>query len=266
MKMDTEPNMVTLPLEPDDDDSVVEFDDINTSPEIQALREKLEYVTEEAKASEKKRHSSSMRMSALPIDIQETARKMNLDRANDGELSVGDIAHFIDDMEKKTRSNKTMKRTIIGMVVLMIMLISCVFAASLTAARISKQFKVSPTTGLAMTGDSETPTLLKTRIAKEERDVLSIAALSHKELQDLRELVLDGGDLKFIIKGYSRDPFGNTKIILLVEGGTIIYDSHGIAEATGDAKRALEAAYGAHAFDNNGRMLYERPMTGYFDM
>jgi len=253
--MNSDAIMVTLPLRPDDDDSIVEFDDgiRELTKEINSLTDD-DLVTSERRVSfggPKKSNRASVRMSAFPDDIKNTAMKMDLDRNNDGELSIGDFVAAFDDLEQKRRSNKTLTRTIFGMVIAMILLIVCIFAASLTAARLSKNFVVNPITGLAMVSGSESPAVMKTTQALYSIDNVTIGELSTSELGNLEQLVLNSGDLKFIVKGYSRDPFGD-KTIILVEGGSIVYDPSGIIEAFGNAKIALQATFGMDAFEDEG--------------
>lgn len=198
--------------------------------------------------------TSSIRMSALPENIRETALNIGLDRNQDGDISVGEIAFALRDLENKRKSNSWMKKTVLGFIVLIVAMVVCIFAASLTAARLSKDFDVSPATGLALAKNAEEPTVMKTHSATVRREGLSIAELSNKELGLLEEVVLEDGDLRFVVKGYSRDPFdAEKKVILLIEGGTVTYDEEGILEATGNAKLALEAVYGLDAFDEEGR-------------
>jgi hypothetical protein len=198
--------------------------------------------------------TSSIRMSALPEDIRETAMNIGLDRNQDGDLSVGEIAFALRDLENKRKSNSWMKKTVLGFIVLLVAMVVCIFAASLTAARLSKDFDVSPATGLALAKNAKEPTVMKTHSARVRKEGLSIAELSNKELGLLEEVVLEDGDLRFVVKGYSRDPFdAEKKVILLIEGGTVTYDEEGILEATGNAKLALEAVYGLDAFDDEGR-------------
>ena len=202
-------------------------------------------------------------MSALPQDIRRSADMMNLDRNDDGELSIGDLAYAINELENKSRSNKTMMRTLFAILVAMILLVVCVFCATITAERLSKEFTVDPSTGMASSSanNHEKPSVLKTASAEFFKDDISIGELSNDQLDALKTIVLKQGSVKFVIKGYSKDPFGDS-VILLVEGGKIFYDSTGIVKATGNAKLLLEAAYGLDAFDTDGsdRMLFDIDM------
>jgi hypothetical protein len=205
-------------------------------------------------ALKKNKRPPSIRISMLPDSIRETA--MELDKNQDGDLSLGELAFAIDDLDKKQRSNKNLKRTIAGFIVLMVAMVVCIFAASITAARLSKDFNVDPNTGMSLVKDASEPTVVKTHSALFLKEGIQIAELSNKELGNLKQIVLEDGDLRFVVKGYSRDPFdAEKKVIVLIEGGTITYDTDGILEATGNAKLALEALYGLDIFDDEGRRL-----------
>lgn len=205
-------------------------------------------------ASSVLKKSMSIRLSSLPESIRETA--MSLDRNQDGDLSVGDIAFALRELEKKRRSNKHLKKTVLGFLVLLVTMVVCIFAASLTAARLSKDFDVSPTTGLVLARGASAPTVLKTHTALFSSKNVFPGELSNRDLGNLRVLALEDGDLRLVVKGYSRDPFDlEKKVVFLIEGGTITYDAHGIIAATGNARLALEAICGLDAFDDEGRRL-----------
>jgi hypothetical protein len=196
----------------------------------------------------------SIPISALPKTTRDSVITMDLDRDGNGELDVTELCVAFDDIEKKRLANKSMKRIIIAMVVSILLLTSCVFVASLTAGRISKQFDVNQNTGVVFSHDGKQHTILKTSEADLKQNDVSIVELSNDELGALKQIVLADGDIRFVVKGYSRDPFG-TEVMILIEGGSIVYDKDGIIEANGFAKTAFEAAYGVDVFDDADRNL-----------
>lgn len=205
-------------------------------------------------ASNALKKSTTICLSSLPESIRKTA--MSLDRNQDGDLSVEEIAFALRELEKKRQSNKHLKKTVLGFVALLVAMVVCIFAASLTAARLSKDFDVSPTTGLVLAKGASAPTVLKTHTALFSSKNVSVGGLSNRDLGNLRVLALEAGDLRLVVKGYSRDPFDlEKKVVILIEGGTITYDAHGIVAATGNARLALEAIYGLDIFDEDGRRL-----------
>merc|ERR1712029_684864 len=82
------------------------------------------------------------------------------------------------------------------------------------------------------------------------KDNKNIGTMTNTELDNLKEIIMLDGSLKFQIKGYSRryekskNDNIDGEVMLLVEGGTITYDTAGlISDATGDAKVLLDYAF-----------------------
>ena len=204
---------------------------------------------------------SSVRVSSLPMEVQNRARE--LDHNEDGMLSVGDLGIAIHELAKRERSIKSLKRMVLGFIILVVVMTGCIFAASITAARLSKDFVVDSNNGLALVKDTKNQTVMKTRSADNQRDNVSIAELSNEDLGNLKHIILKNGDLRLKVKGYSRDPFHkDNKVVILIEGGTITYDTEGIFQASGNAQRALEVVYGLNSFDEQG---YSRLLEAGYD-
>merc|ERR1712060_237591 len=67
---------------------------------------------------------------------------------------------------------------------------------------------------------------------------------SKAELAKLEHVTLMDGNAHFKVKGFAKSP-EEKRVVLLVEGGTLIYDEEGtLAEATGDALALVNAALG----------------------
>merc|ERR1711933_267254 len=96
--------------------------------------------------------------------------------------------------------------------------------------------------------DSE---IMKTSDAVYYEEGASVGLMSNEQLRTLKEIYLEEGSLRFQVKGHARD--SNDNVILLVEGGSITYDSDGIIDVRGDAKYMFEAMYGP--LDDNKRKL-----------
>jgi len=202
---------------------------------------------------------SSIRVSALPKQIQASARKLDTDR--DGALSALEVGAVITTLNKKKKNNKSLKATIFGFVFLSVLLIGCIFASSITAANLSKDITVSSGNGVAYVKGSESNQIMKTAEALEQSQGAQIGLFSNDELQRLKQVIFQDGDLKFDVKGYSRGDSmsanNSEKIMLLVEGGTITYDELGLVDSTGNARVLLEFTFGPDLFDDNvsGRHL-----------
>jgi len=191
-------------------------------------------------------NSSNIRISSLPQQIREFASKLDID--GDGDLNHSDVAMALYHLETKKKENKNLRNIIVVFSVLSVLLVACIFGASMTAARLSQEVHVNAANGFAyVKGSGE--------VMKTERAMVweqgGIAELPTKTLNRLAEIVLAEGDVRFKIKGSarSRDPL-NDSVILLVEGGTLTWDRvEGLVDATGHAKTLLENTFGKDAFE-----------------
>jgi len=184
-------------------------------------------------------------ISKLPVKIREAAK--GFDDDGDGLLDPDEIAHVIGDLTEKTKTNKVLQKIVAAFVVATFLLIGCIFGASITAARLAQEVSVDHKTGFAYVKGSSTD-VMKTAQALVQKTA-SIGELSGKELVNLQEIVFKGEDLRFVVKGHSRNAENDTTI-LLVEGGTITFDANGIVNATGYANILLLNAFpGAEDFE-----------------
>merc|ERR1711935_416386 len=83
----------------------------------------------------------------------------------------------------------------------------------------------------------------KTSEAVDFEKGINVGRMSDEQLRNLKEILLEEGSLRFVIKGHARDAL-NDYVILLVEGGTLSFDDEGIVDARGEAKYILETVYG----------------------
>ena len=187
-------------------------------------------------------HRSTLRVTSLPEEIRETARK--LDYNDTGELGSVEIRQAFGDLHNTKKKNKNLKYMIIFFVLITILLTGAVFGASITAARLAKDTEVDRNNGFAYL--KGTHDVMKTAEATYDGSG-NVGQLSNDELTSLEYLIFSEGDIAFKIKGHARDIAGET-VQVLVEGGTIIYDFDGIIDATGDAKLLLERRYGNELF------------------
>lgn len=191
-------------------------------------------------------YNSSIRISSLPRQVRESARKLDIN--GDGALNHSDVAMALYHLETKKKENKNLRNIIVAFSVLSVLLVACIFGASLAAARLSQEVHVNAANGFAyVKGTGE---IMKTETAMVWEHG-GIAELPTKTLNHLAEIILADGDVRFKIKGSarSRDPL-NDSVILLVEGGTLTWDrTEGLVDATGHAKTLLEATFGKDAFE-----------------
>lgn len=213
------------------------------------------YDVEAATPSKCGKSRSSIRVSSLPKDLQQSASMMVVD--NSGELGPREIGDAITSLQKKATQNRNLKKTIVAFVVVVAFMIGAVFAVTITAARLSQVMTVNPENGFAYTKGSTNKAVLKTSPAIEFTQGTLVGEMSNKELRSLREIILMEGNLRFVVKGHSRDIINDT-VLLIVEGGTITYDRDHLVSSTGNAKMIFEAIFGADAHvegsDDNRRL------------
>lgn len=125
--------------------------------------------------------------------------------------------------------------------VLCSVLIACIFAASITAARQAQDINVSQEDGFAYIKGSNFD-VMKTSEAMIFEEGVAIGKMDNEQLRNIKEMILKNGDLRFVVKGHARDEL-NDSVLLLVEGGTIAYDTNGIVGSTGNTKILLEATF-----------------------
>jgi len=188
-----------------------------------------------------KRQSGSILISSLPINMRKSVEELKLDVNGDGALDTEEIIMAVDNLATKVKDNASLKKIVWILCGFAILLVSCVFGATITAARLSKDTEVDATSGIMYAKGSAHSTL-KTEDVVIYSNSRNIADMTNDELRLLKEILLTTGDVKFQIKGYARGKDGE-EVKLLVEGGTITYDVEGIASATGDAKELLDFAY-----------------------
>jgi len=182
---------------------------------------------------------SGIRVSALPKHIRASAYE--LDKNHDGALGADEIADALSELDKKERTNRTLKVTVFGIIVLCVLLIATIFGASMAAIALTRDITIDHDNGFAYVKGSQD--VMKTSEAIIFEDGISIPDMSNDELVDLKMLILDDGNIRFDVKGFARNENDDT-IILLTEGGSLTYNFEGIIHSTGQARALLEAIFG----------------------
>jgi len=193
-------------------------------------------------SSSMRRNTGSIRISSLPINMRKSVEELKLDVNGDGALDTEEIIMAVDNLAAKVKDNASLKKIIWILCGFGILLIGCVFGATIAAARLSKDTEVDATTGIMYAKGSEHHQTMKTEDVVIYSNSRKIAEMTNDELRLIKEIILTTGDVKFQIKGYARSKDAE-EVKLLVQGGTITYDLEGIASATGDAEELLDFAY-----------------------
>jgi hypothetical protein len=188
---------------------------------------------------------TSIIISDLPLRLRNSVAELNLDVNGDGALDTEEIVMAVENLAATSRDNVGLKKIIYGLCVFALLLIGCVFGATIAAARLTNDTEVDSATGImyAKGGSHET---MKTEDVIIYSDSVDVVDMSNDELNQLKVILLEDGDVKFTVKGFARplSSTDSTEVKLLVEGGTITYDNAGIVSSTGDAKELLDYAYG----------------------
>jgi len=174
-----------------------------------------------------------------------------------------DVTYGNETTEPKMAFNKTLTIVVGSLCAVVVLLIGGISGASIAVAHLTvnnQLTEVDALTGIMYSKESNDDHSHKTTMKTEDvliySDTTNIIDMTNDQLMVLKEIILVDGDIKFQIKGYARSK-DNTQIGLLVQGGTIIYETEGLATATGDAKVLLDLAYGVQEdlFNENRRQL-----------
>jgi len=184
----------------------------------------------------------SIRIADLSHDLRRSVKDLQLDLDDDGELDTDEILAAVNHLTSQTKKNSSLNKIVCALWAFMIFLVACVFASSITAARLVNDIKVDPINGFmyAKGGDHS---IIKTGDVAIYNSSPTVAKMTNDELDILKAILPGNGGVKFQVKGYARKG-GSDEVRVLVEGGTITYDSKGIKDATGNAKVLLAFAYG----------------------
>merc|ERR1719157_497905 len=179
----------------------------------------------------------------LPYNLKKAVSELKLDTNGDGRLDTKEIVMAVEHLVSRTKDNASLKKIVMLLCGFSVFLVAALFGASIAAARLAKDTEVDPLSGIAYAKGSA-HSIMKTEEAKFVHDI-RVAKLSNKELDGLKGIIMTSGDVKFQVKGYARSgTINGNQVMILVEGGTITYDTEGIMDASGDAERLLTFAYG----------------------
>jgi len=210
----------------------------------------------------------SILISSLPINLRKSVDDLKLDVNGDGRLDTDEIIMAVDNLASKVKDNVGLKRMIWVLCSFAVLLIGCVFGASITAARLAKDTELDVSSGIMYTkgiGSESSLTTMKTEDVVIYNRTTKIAEMTNDELRVLKEILLMSGDLKFQVKGYARGSVANgdgKQVKLLVEGGTITYDLEGVVSATGDAQELLDFAYSVEDVETDEEVVQEGTTRG----
>jgi len=192
----------------------------------------------------------------LPTNLRQVVDEigLDLDLDGDGRMDTNEIKIVVGHLVAKTKVHAVLKKIVGLMCAFAVFLAATLFATSIAAARLAMDTSVDAETGImyANTGGdgAGNSSVMKVEGAEFRRNI-GIADMTNAQLDILKAILPGTSDVKFQVKGYARGngtggtmDDENKEVRLLVEGGTITYDSQGIKEASGYAEKLLTFAYG----------------------
>jgi len=198
--------------------------------------------------SSQKARRSGIDVNDLPYNLKKVVSELKLDTDGNGRLDTKEIVMAVEHLVYKTKANASLKKIVMLLCGFSVFLVAALFGASIAAARLAKDTEMDPITGV-MYAKGDAHSIMKTKEAIFIHQE-NIALMTNDELNGLKAIIMTSGDVKFQVKGYSRSGTGmmndgsNNQVMVVVEGGTITYDSQGIMDASGDAERLLTFTYG----------------------
>jgi hypothetical protein len=193
--------------------------------------------------------SSTVPVSEFPKAFQDQASKLDLDR--DGAIGADDIAFAIDQMDNADSTNKLLKRVVKFFGIMSIFLVCSTFGSSIAAARLANDVELDPANGFAYVKGSHHQEVMKTNEAIVWKND-NIVDATNAQLANIKELLINDGEIRFVVKGHARDPV-NADVIILVEGGTLRYGDEGLIGATGEALSLIETHFNKDLKSADGR-------------
>jgi len=203
-----------------------------------------------------------IRISDLSHSVRKSVKALELDSDGDGQLDTDDILYAMQQLTTQTKTHAKLKQIIVGLCTFLMFLSMSIVASSMTAVRLVQETEIDPVSGIMYvkqgrrggTAHHRSRTIMKTEAVKIYSNTTSVAQMTNEELDTLKAILPGNGDVKFQVKGYARNN-KNDEVQVLVEGGTLTYDSAGIRDATGTAKVLLTFAYG-DVFDYSKHYRY----------
>jgi len=188
----------------------------------------------------KEESKRGIRVSEMSPKLQGQVEKLGIDEDGDGKITGKEMGKFIDSYLDTKKDNKFLRHLVTVLVIFSFLLTGCVFGASITAARLSKDTAVDPVNGIMFAKDSDRP--IQTEAVAIRNDGVIVNDMNTNELDALDEISLDNGSMKFQVKGYAKSVEKN-QVALLVEGGSLIYGQEGLVAATGMAETMFNVVY-----------------------
>jgi len=202
--------------------------------------------TKETKPASNPREHLHKRVSAF--DVSPSVARMITDE--EGDL---DEKKAVAALSKTHDTNKHLWTGGFVLIGVVLFLIAANICTSVAVARLTRQLNVDPVTGMATIPGGD-DVVMKTSTAVYSGEDINFHTASTKYLSTVETVGFKNGDLSFDVKGFARM---NNETILLVEGGSLIFDINGLKNATGDKLTSLFSSINddMKSIDPDGRKL-----------
>mmetsp|Transcript_54568 Transcript_54568/g.61774 ORF Transcript_54568/g.61774 Transcript_54568/m.61774 type:complete len:241 (+) Transcript_54568:82-804(+) len=185
----------------------------------------------------KEESKRGIRISEMTPELQDQVEKLGIDEDGDGKITRKEMEKLIGSYVDTKRDNKFLRHLVTVLVIFSFLLTGCVFGASITAARLSKETSVDRESGIMFAKDSDRP--IQTEPVAIHTEGVTINEMKVNELDALYEIRVDNGSIKFQVKGYAKSLKKN-QVTLIVEGGTLIFGNDGLVSVTGTAETMFD--------------------------
>jgi len=198
---------------------------------------------------------SNKQIRASTFDVSPSVRNFIAD--SDGNLDEKKAVAALSQTREQNKHLWTGSFVLAGVVFI---LIAANIGVSVAVARLTRQLNVDPVTGMTTIPGSD-DLIMKTSTALFQKDDINLHSMSTEYLSTLETVDFENGNLSFDVKGYARM---SDETILLVEGGSLIFDSDGLKDVTGDAPtQMMNDGTGSSAEEGVRRLRYKKTQ-GYF--
>jgi len=227
----------------DDTDVINDVEEEDEDEKASSFRSRM--MTQQKSSSTASR-SLCIRIADLSHTLRQSVQELQLDVDGDGQLDTDEILSAVKHLTTQTKTHASLRKIVGALCAFLLLLVVCVFASTLTAARLVKDTTLDPISGIMYAKGGNAHKIMKTEaVAIYSNSTTTLSQMNNADLDLLKAILPGTGDMKFQVKGYARKADSEEEVQILVEGGgTITYDRKGITAATGNAKVLLAFAYG----------------------
>ena len=157
-------------------------------------------------------------------------------------------------LSQTREQNKHMWIACFVLIGVVFILIAANIGTSVAVARLTRQLNVNPITGMATIPGSDY-VVMQTSTARYSEEVVNFHSVPTKYLSTLETVDFADGNLSFDVKGYARM---SNETILLIKGGSLVFDMIGLKNVTGDENVRLFSCIweDMKSSDLDGRKLF----------